>query len=51
MLGSGGWHGASYLGDVLHGGIERVPFCRVNNNKTLPKVAEELPGQGQGWLC
>lgn len=33
---------------MLHGGIERVPFCRVINNKTLPEVTEELPGQGQG---
>lgn len=38
---------ASYLGDVLHGGTERVPFHRVTDNKVLPEVTEELPGQEQ----
>lgn len=46
MLGCRDNHRASNLGDVLHSGTERVPFPRVTDNKVLPEVTEELPGQG-----
>lgn len=35
----------SYLGDVLHSSRHWIPFCWIINNKVLPEVTEQLPGE------
>lgn len=37
----------SHLGDVLHDSTHWVPFCWVINNKVLPEVTEQLPGENR----